>query len=892
MNVPELIAALGAIVGDRITTSASVLEQHGRGEGHHPAMLPHVVIYPESTEEVSRLVRVCHAFDAPVIPYGAGSSLEGQVCTVHGGVSFDLSLMNTISRVSAVDLDVTVDAGVTRLQLERALGGTGTTFYVDPGADATLGGMAATAASGTTSVRYGTMRENVLGMTVVLADGTVIRTGGRARKSAAGYDLTRLFIGSEGTLGIITELTLRLHPVPDVIVAAVCAFSSIDVAVDAVVLLLQSGANLARMELIDAITIATLNASEGLDLALLPTVFLELHANSRIVADEQIEVVRELIERMEGTCRWATAADERERLWRARHRAFYAGLASRPGSRAWATDACVPVSALADCIRETRADVAREGLSPPLVGHVGDGNFHLLLLVNPDNPDERAQATRIITRLAARAVALGGTCTGEHGIGLGKMDSLVVEHGDCIDAMRAIQRALDPTGIMNPGKLFVRACAADALVRSLTQDALWRCPDAAAFSQRLLDRTGIRMIDVLDHIIVPTSPSLEHQLTDAGFQIYVEDVVVARHDKGLFPDIILSQGTEIALAMTVESVAEFVEANDIDASVDGQADGIYRRVRAWSAPDAGFFVVERHGHVGFQIPVHPDAQLAARNTHLEHFLHREREFSDPTDSFDHTDALIQRAIDDLGAPWTCDLFLRAERSYWEGRNSAGSLQKARQDVLGLGWSNDDHHTYDASREWFHRTIGTLELLGFVCRERFYAGAEAGWGSQILEHPQLGTVIFADIDLAPEELTGDFAHSVLAPLPELRRAGLWCALHGESLLEAGLNHLECMYDQVALRAQLNAAGVEMMTPFSNFPHLYQELTVGEWWPVRAERLDRLVRDGLLSADAAAEFRERGAIGSHLENLERNQGYKGFNQPGISSVLRIIDPREFV
>jgi hypothetical protein len=247
----------------------------------------------------------------------------------------------------------------------------------------------------------------------------------------------------------------------------------------------------------------------------------------------------------------------------------------------------------------------------------------------------------------------------------------------------------------------------------------------------------------------------------------------------------------------------------------------------------------------------------------------------------------------LGPHWTCALFLRAEREYWERRNRAARVQKARQDALGLGWCNDDHHTYDASREWFHRTIGLLELLGFRCRERFYAGAEAGWGSQILEQPVLGTVIFADIDLAPDELEGDFAHSPeMQPLPTMRRAGLWCALHGESMLEAGINHLECTYDQVALRAQLQEAGVQMMAPFSNFPHLYQELTEGEWWPVRPERIDALLASGIITEEAARDFRERGAIGSHLENLERNFGYKGFNQPGISQVLRIIDPREFV
>ena len=455
-----LAEALGAVVGTRMTTSSSVLEQHGRGEGHHRAMPPDVVVYPESTEEVSRLVRACATFGAPIIPYGAGTSLEGQVCAVQGGVSFDLSTMNRISRVSAADLDATVDAGVTRLQLERALGGTGTTFFVDPGADATLGGMAATGASGTTSVRYGTMRENVLGLTVVTADGAVIRTGGRARKSSAGYDLTRLFIGSEGTLGVITELTLRLHPVPDVIVAGVCTFPTLDVAVDTVIELLQSGVSLARIELVDEVTIASLNAAEGMSLVGAPTLFLELHGNSRAVIDDQVDLVSETIAGATGASHWASTADERERLWRARHRVFYAGLAIRPGTRGWTTDACVPVSALAQCIRETRRDLEREGITPPLVGHVGDGNFHLLLLIDPHEPTDHARAARIAMRLAERAIALGGTCTGEHGVGLGKIDALALQHGDCLNTMRAIKRALDPQGLMNPGKLFAMLAGA------------------------------------------------------------------------------------------------------------------------------------------------------------------------------------------------------------------------------------------------------------------------------------------------------------------------------------------------------------------------------------------------------------------------------------------------
>lgn len=453
----ELVRALTAIVGDRLTRAASELEQHGRGETHLPPAPPDVVIYPETTAEVSAIVQACALRDVPVIPYGAGSSLEGHVSAPFGGISLDLSRMNRILHVSVEDLDVTVEAGVTRKQLLRALGGTGATFFVDPGADATIGGMLATGASGTTSVRYGTMRENTLGLTVVLADGSVIRTGGRARKSSAGYDLTRLFIGSEGTLGVITEATLRLHPVPDAIAAAACAFPSVDAAVEAVVALLQGGVPLARIELVDDVTIAALNAHLALGYPELPMVFTELHAFSRAALAEQLAEVHEVVQEHGGTVHAAaTTEEDRARLWDARHRVYYAGLALRPGARAWTTDVCVPVSALARCIRETRADLAATGVVAPLVGHVGDGNFHLLLLIDPNDPAERERAKGIATRLTDRALALGGTCTGEHGIGMGKQGSLEKEHGDLLPVMRAIRHALDPGDLMNPGKIFSR----------------------------------------------------------------------------------------------------------------------------------------------------------------------------------------------------------------------------------------------------------------------------------------------------------------------------------------------------------------------------------------------------------------------------------------------------
>ena len=434
--------------------------------------------------------------------------------------------------------------------------------------------------------------------------------------------------------------------------------------------------------------------------------------------------------------------------------------------------------------------------------------------------------------------------------------------------------------------------AADALVHRLVADALDRCPDGARLADRLLQGAGIRLTDLLDHIVVADSIALRDESIDAGFVISGEAPPTATHGGGIFPDIVLRPAPGTSLAISVESVPDFIFAHGLIAQIDGVCGGTYRRARVYVGNEADIWVVERHGQAGFALPVHSVGALSAAAAHLGSFRVRQRLFDDPADGFDHTERLIRRAIRDLGTHWACALFLRAERDYWEARNGAARVQKARQDALGLGWANDDHHTYDTSREWFRRTIDILELLGFVCRERFYAGAEAGWGSQILEQPVLGTVIFADIDLAPDELTGDFAHAELRPLPSLRRAGLWCALHGESMLEAGLNHLECTYNSAALCTQLEGLGVQLMPPFSHFPHLYQQLTVGEWWPVRAERLDRLLRDGLITREQAAAFGQRGAVGSHLENLERNQGYKGFNQPGISSVLRTIDPREFV
>jgi D-lactate dehydrogenase (cytochrome) len=451
----ELIADLQALLGDRCTTNATQLEHHGHGESWHAAGVPDVVVFPLTTEEVSRVVRAAARHHAPVVAFGAGSSLEGHVNAIAGGVSLDLSRMNRVLRISADDLDATVEAGVTHRQLNKALANTGMAFWVDPGADATIGGMAATRASGTTAVRYGTMRETVLGLTVVLPNGDVIRTGGRARKSSAGYDLTRLFVGSEGTLGIITEVTVRLHGQPEAVSAAVCGFESMDGAVQTVITTIQLGVPVARIELLDELQIEANNRYSKLSYPVKPTLLFEFHGTSQESVTEHARTVQELATEQGGSgFQWATTTEERARLWQARHNTLFAALALRPGSKAWVTDVCVPISKLAECILETRRDLQASTLVAPLVGHVGDGNFHLNILVNPDDAGELAQVKAFNARLIARALALGGTCTGEHGIGLGKIDYLIDEHGAAVEVMKAIKRALDPDNRMNPGKMF------------------------------------------------------------------------------------------------------------------------------------------------------------------------------------------------------------------------------------------------------------------------------------------------------------------------------------------------------------------------------------------------------------------------------------------------------
>jgi D-lactate dehydrogenase (cytochrome) len=451
----ELLSVLKAQLGDRVTAATAVREHHSRGESYHQAPPPDLVVYPRTTEEISGVVRACAERRVPMVPFGAGTSLEGQVLALQGGVCIDLSQMNAILRVSVEDLDATVQAGVTHRQLNKHLANTGLTFFIDPGADATLGGMTATGASGTTAVRYGTMRENVRGLTVVLADGRIIKTGGRARKSSAGYDLTRLFVASEGTLGIISEITLRLHPQPEAIAAAVCAFPSIGQAVQAVIATIQLGVPIARIELLDEVQMAAVNAHARLEYQPLPTLFFEFHGHTERDVSDQAEAVQEIAAEHAGSgFAWVTRLEDRMRLWRARHDAYYATLALRPGSKAWTTDACVPISRLADCIVETKQDLAESSLTGTLVGHVGDGNFHMQYLVDPDRPEEMAEARRLTDRLVTRTLAMGGTCTGEHGVGVGKKRFVLEEHGEGVAVMRALKQALDPLGLMNPGKIF------------------------------------------------------------------------------------------------------------------------------------------------------------------------------------------------------------------------------------------------------------------------------------------------------------------------------------------------------------------------------------------------------------------------------------------------------
>jgi D-lactate dehydrogenase (cytochrome) len=453
---PDLLSALATRFGNQLSTAMVVREQHGRDESAFTTVPPPAaVVFAENTRDVADTVALAARFRVPVIPFGVGSSLEGHLLAVQGGISIDLTRMNQVLSIDADDLTVTVQPGVTRKQLNEAIKSTGLFFPIDPGADATLGGMSATRASGTNAVRYGTMRENVLALEVVTASGDIIRTGTRAKKSSAGYDLTRLMVGSEGTLGVMTEITLKIYPLPEAISAAICSFPSIEAAVRTTIQVIQLGVPIARVELIDRNTIRMVNAHSRLGLREEPMLLMEFHGSPTGV-QEQAELVQEIATELGGTAfEWATTPEERTRLWTARHNAYFAAIQSRPGCRAISTDTCVPISRLADCLLDSVAEVEASGIPYFLVGHVGDGNFHFGYLIDPDQPAERETAEALNHQLVARALRLGGTCTGEHGIGLHKMGFLVDEAGaGSVDMMRTIKRALDPHNILNPGKIF------------------------------------------------------------------------------------------------------------------------------------------------------------------------------------------------------------------------------------------------------------------------------------------------------------------------------------------------------------------------------------------------------------------------------------------------------
>jgi D-lactate dehydrogenase (cytochrome) len=461
MTIPSAARqGLANLLGERLSTKPDILRQHGRDEAYHRDMPPEMVAFPTSTEEVAQVAVICHAAGVPMIAFGAGTSLEGNVLALEGGVTIDLTLMNKVERIGVDDLDCTVQAGVTRLQLNEELRHTGLFFPLDPGANATIGGMSATRASGTNAVRYGTMREAVLALTVVTADGQVIRTGGRARKSSAGYDLTRLFVGSEGTLGIITEIVLRLHPIPEAVSAARCTFPDAVSAVTTVAQIIQSGIPIARVELADRAQMQAINAYSKLAYPVADTLFFECHGSPAGVA-EQVEAIRALCEQNGGTgFESAVSPEERTRLWKARHDALYATTSSRPGSRGFITDVCVPISRLAECIGRTQALLATTDIPATIVGHVGDGNFHVIFAVAPGDPRELAAVHAISDQMVRLALELEGTCTGEHGIGFGKLDYMTLEHGDAtIAVMRQIKQALDPRGLLNPGKVVPPAAA-------------------------------------------------------------------------------------------------------------------------------------------------------------------------------------------------------------------------------------------------------------------------------------------------------------------------------------------------------------------------------------------------------------------------------------------------
>jgi D-lactate dehydrogenase (cytochrome) len=455
-SLDAVLAAARDFLGERMTTSSGLRDHHSHGQDTQKPVLPDAVAFIETTEEASRLLALCHANGIPIVPYGTGTSLEGHVTPVRGGISLDLSRMTKVLEINQADMDCRVQAGLTHRSLNGHLRDQGLFFPVDPGADASLGGMCATRASGTNAVRYGTMRENVLGLTVVLADGRVIRTGGRVRKSATGYDLTRLFVGSEGTLGVITEIQLRLHGIPEAASAAVCQFAALGDAVETVIAIMQAGIPVARIELLDDVQMGACIAYSKLEgYVAAPTLFFEFHGTHAGVA-EQAEQASEIAAMYNASgFQWATDADARNRLWRARHDAYWACLALKPGFQGIATDAIVPISRLAEAVLGAQEDIRASGLTAPIVGHVGDGNFHTVILVPPE-PDGLERAWELDKKIVARALALGGSCSGEHGVGIGKREFLEIEHGaETLAVMRSVKATLDPKGILNPGKIFL-----------------------------------------------------------------------------------------------------------------------------------------------------------------------------------------------------------------------------------------------------------------------------------------------------------------------------------------------------------------------------------------------------------------------------------------------------
>ena len=444
------------IFGKRFTTSNAILQRHGKDEAYHPVAPPDGVIFPKNTEEIREIVLLCSDNNIPIVPFGVGTSLEGGIGALSGGICIDFSEMKNILEINQLDMDCKVQAGVTRKELESKLRDTGLFFPVDPGADATIGGMAATSASGTNAVRYGTMRNNVMGLTVVMANGEVIKTGGRARKSSAGYDLTRLFVGSEGTLGIISEITLKLYGNPQTISAAVCQFDNLENAVNSVIDSLLSGVPLARIELLDEVQMqACINFSKLNEFKPKPTLFFEFHgSNSEVI--EQTRTIQEIMKEYGGSnFEWKNLPEERNRLWKARHDAYYASLSLKPGCLAWSSDVCVPITKLANCIIESKEKLISMNLLAPLVGHVGDGNFHLLYLIDQGDPGQLKKAKEHNKWMVEKAIDLGGTCTGEHGIGYGKAEFLAKEAGSSINIMKSIKNSLDPKGLLNPGKIFL-----------------------------------------------------------------------------------------------------------------------------------------------------------------------------------------------------------------------------------------------------------------------------------------------------------------------------------------------------------------------------------------------------------------------------------------------------